>query len=74
MNYGVRLVADRDLPEGQEWALYDRGDQLILEVVASCLCARVVSEGMAAMGNLLLRTRCAEPVPVEVVEPARAAC
>lgn len=60
MMYGVRLVADRDLPASQEWALYDKGDQLILEIVASCLCARVVSEGMAAMGELLLRTRCGD--------------
>lgn len=55
MEYGVQLVADADLPSDREWILIYEDDRMLLVVAVSAFCARVVAEGMAAMGNLLMK-------------------
>jgi hypothetical protein len=55
MIYGVQLVKDDELAQGQEWILLEEPGRLILFIGASSFCSRVVAEGMAAVGNALAR-------------------
>lgn len=64
MTYGVQLVRDNELVDGVEWVLVEQPDRLVLLVAASCFCASVVADGMAAVGDLMARRTRAELVPV----------
>lgn len=55
MTYAVQMVRDDELAEGQEWLLLAEPDRLILVIAVSSFCARVVAEGMAAVGSALAR-------------------
>lgn len=48
MKYGVRLVPDDTLP-GNEWALLELPDQVVLVVRESAFTPANVAEGMAAV-------------------------